>query len=239
MSVPYETAVNELCEMFPDFDREVVVMILRENRGHMERTIDTLFVMKGEKPINDPAPAGAAVGPDGPAAGTQEQIDADEMLAREIQRQLAEAETRTGSDYIDNYFFGGSRPVAQGQQGEYDDDVLKDLKEKWNRLGNATKLKCRELWLKLKTKTGDDGRKFMPINEAAPAGQADDEEIAFDASLVKRTKPALEFEGEIPLADRRAQRTSPVVAPAQAPSLMDAPVPQAPSSGPRESKKDK
>jgi len=43
--ISYEDAMRELGEMFPEVDREVLGVILRDNKGHLERTIDNLLVL--------------------------------------------------------------------------------------------------------------------------------------------------------------------------------------------------
>lgn len=49
MSVTYESAMSTLTTMFGSIDPEVIGMILQANNGHMERTVEHLLAMDGEK----------------------------------------------------------------------------------------------------------------------------------------------------------------------------------------------
>mmetsp|Transcript_30623 Transcript_30623/g.29243 ORF Transcript_30623/g.29243 Transcript_30623/m.29243 type:complete len:243 (+) Transcript_30623:118-846(+) len=47
MSVQFEEAVETLEGMFPEWDKDTLVMMLEENGNHVERTIDSIFAMEG------------------------------------------------------------------------------------------------------------------------------------------------------------------------------------------------
>eukprot|EP01132_Coremiostelium_polycephalum_P001500 gene1500-1892_t len=79
MSVPFEQALESLRTMFTDFDGEVIETVLRQNKGHMEKTIDMLLEMNGQQPIN-----GTNTDSDFNIAQTHQ----DEILARMLQNQL-------------------------------------------------------------------------------------------------------------------------------------------------------
>lgn len=41
--IKYDEAIGTLCEMFPDYDLDVIKAVLRANRGHFENTVDQLL----------------------------------------------------------------------------------------------------------------------------------------------------------------------------------------------------
>lgn len=45
MSITFDEAMVMLTSMFPEVDTEVVTLLLKQNRGHLEKTIDNLLVM--------------------------------------------------------------------------------------------------------------------------------------------------------------------------------------------------
>ena len=115
--IKYEEAIETLCEMFPDYDLDVIKAVLRANRGHFENTIDQLLQLK---PAAATAAAASSVAPSPAAASVssgassssesssaqsqrssnaasssvqhtmsrEEQIAYDEALAREMQRRI-------------------------------------------------------------------------------------------------------------------------------------------------------
>ncbi|KAN0037819.1 hypothetical protein ACTFIV_003174 [Dictyostelium citrinum] len=89
MSVPFEQAIEELSTIFGGFDKEIIETVLRQNKGHMEKTIDALLEMNGEQPINENTDQDQNLA----------QIEQDEMLARMMQNQLFINELRNDEDF--------------------------------------------------------------------------------------------------------------------------------------------
>lgn len=59
-SISFETAVETLKVMFPDWDEETLTTILISNNYHVERTIETVLTMSGDTNVNNPAPSSSA-----------------------------------------------------------------------------------------------------------------------------------------------------------------------------------
>jgi len=115
--ISYEAALAELQSMFGDFDRDVLASVLHANRGHMEKTIDSLLQMKGEKPINsDNAQAQSAT-------EAQDQIARDEALARALQQKILAADLAARGISIDEFLrsqqMHSGRPVRYVPAPEY------------------------------------------------------------------------------------------------------------------------
>lgn len=115
--IKYDEAIGNLCEMFPDYDLDVIKTVLRANRGHLESTIDQLL---SSRPNRSETAAAAATtksttstaavseGSTGSKSTSngqgfvnapipsnmtrEEQIAYDEALAREMQRRILMAQ---------------------------------------------------------------------------------------------------------------------------------------------------
>ncbi|KAM9954368.1 hypothetical protein ACTFIW_003909 [Dictyostelium discoideum] len=99
MSVPFEQAIEELSTIFGGFDKEIIETVLRQNKGHMEKTIDALLEMNGEQPINENTDQDQNLA----------QIEQDEMFARMMQNQLFIKELRNDEDF--SGFFNNNNSV--------------------------------------------------------------------------------------------------------------------------------
>ncbi|KAM9997310.1 hypothetical protein ACTFIZ_006701 [Dictyostelium cf. discoideum] len=99
MSVPFEQAIEELSTIFGGFDKEIIETVLRQNKGHMEKTIDALLEMNGEQPINENTDQDQNLA----------QIEQDEMFARMMQNQLFINELRNDEDF--SGFFNNNNSV--------------------------------------------------------------------------------------------------------------------------------
>jgi len=89
MSVPFDQAIQSLVAIFGDFDREIIETVLRQNQGHMEKTIDALLEMNGEQPINQNTDSDQSLA----------QMQQDEMLAKMMQDEMFINEIRNDDDF--------------------------------------------------------------------------------------------------------------------------------------------
>lgn len=48
MSMAYDDAVSTLQAMFPEWDKETLETVLTSNNYHVERTIESIFIMQGD-----------------------------------------------------------------------------------------------------------------------------------------------------------------------------------------------
>lgn len=55
MSISFESAVETLKVMFPDWDEETLSSILISNQYHVERTIETVLSMQGDSVVEPPS----------------------------------------------------------------------------------------------------------------------------------------------------------------------------------------
>jgi hypothetical protein len=232
MSIPYEEAVNTLQSMFGGMDRDVICAVLHANRGHMERTIDQLLAMSGDgisngntnesNNVNVASPPPPSPNPSPvtrPPAHSQNlsQIQQDELLARMLQNELFMQEIRTNREF--NGVFGGvnqppQRYASPSIVSALEDDLsLKELKEKFGQLGEAAKLKFRELALRFGKKDAVQNVKYSPIKMENDNNIDDTEVVALDSTLARRTAkkgqeedmdpPSPEEPRDSPLMDRR------------------------------------
>eukprot|EP00026_Physarum_polycephalum_P011645 Phypoly_transcript_11884.p2 GENE.Phypoly_transcript_11884~~Phypoly_transcript_11884.p2 ORF type:complete len:183 (+),score=39.07 Phypoly_transcript_11884:218-766(+) len=179
MTVKYEEAMETLTTMFGSIDKEVIDAVLRANDFHMERTIDNLLTMSDSSgtpslapqlpPLTEPISDTPTVNP--------QQIEQDEMLARALQNELFLAEVR-------------ANPELAAEESTFDTDLtIKEVKEKFNQLGEAAKSKLRDLSTMFFSKKDEkyEAVSTDPLN-ASPTlstnnlvADGDDEEIiAFD-----------------------------------------------------------
>jgi len=220
MTVPYEEAVATLTAMFEAMDKEVIVMILRENQGHLERTIDILLSMSTDAtgPTTDePSSVPAVENSAPPSEGNISQMEQDEMLARALQNELFLSEVRSDGE------LNGIIPESVAT----DDLSLKEVKEKFNQLGESAKLKLRELSTLFFKRDPSTESKYKPLPAVTAAkhggdvisGHDDDDEeiVAFDARTVRRSPPKAhtlddeDDEDQSPhLVDRRMLRNRPL-----------------------------
>ncbi|KAF2076642.1 hypothetical protein CYY_002071 [Polysphondylium violaceum] len=89
MSVPFDQAIQSLVAIFGDFDREIIETVLRQNQGHMEKTIDALLEMNGEQPINQNTDSDQNLA----------QMQQDEMLAKMLQDDMFINEIKNDDDF--------------------------------------------------------------------------------------------------------------------------------------------
>ncbi|KYR00428.1 hypothetical protein DLAC_03184 [Tieghemostelium lacteum] len=89
MSVPFNEAIESIQSMFHGFDKDIIELVLRQNKGNMEMTIDVLLEMNGEKPINNIDTI----------EKDQQQIEQDEVLANMLQNNLFLNELRNDNDF--------------------------------------------------------------------------------------------------------------------------------------------
>lgn len=111
--IKYDEAISMLCEMFPDYDLDVIKAVLRANRGHFENTVDQLLTSGGSispspstasSTSSTSTPSSASSSTSAPTQEQilsnitntpipqnmtrEEQIAYDEALAREMQRRI-------------------------------------------------------------------------------------------------------------------------------------------------------
>eukprot|EP01133_Synstelium_polycarpum_P012235 gene12235-14329_t len=199
MSVPYEEALNSLHSMFSSFDRELIGAVLQENKGHMEKTIDSLLEMSGEVPINQNTDADHSLA----------QMEQDEMLARMMQNELFMNEIRNDEDFA-TLFAARERQTANTNAGEAhrrvaqpsrevepdnnsyanaspfagleEDFSLQEIKEKLGQLGEAAKSKFKELSDYFMKK---DETKYSSVN-TRDEDDSEDEVVVFDRNVSRR-----------------------------------------------------
>jgi len=211
MTVPYEDAVATLQGMFSNLDREVVCSVLHANRGHMERTIDSLLSLCGETPVNN------VPSENPPVHQSVNQVQQDEMLARMLQNDMFMREVRVNRDF--NALFSAPsrqdippRSSSPSVVDALEDDLsLRELREKFSQLGEAAKLKFREVAMKFTKRDGGAGNaSYSPLNKSRDGTDDDTEVVAFDSSVARRTKKALDVtespESSPSLEDKRLAR---------------------------------
>ncbi|GAM16857.1 hypothetical protein SAMD00019534_000320 [Acytostelium subglobosum LB1] len=227
MSVPYQEALTSLQGMFSTFDRDIIAEILQLNKGHMEKTIDMLLEMSGETPINQQNTTDSDF--------RMAQMEQDEMLARMMQNELFRNDTtntaNNSRDYLppELYQVGHAsdrappqriRPAALPRQNveeeeEDDKDVmtmleedlnLKEIKVKFNQLGEAVKTKFGELSDYFTKK--EDNNKYNPVNTS----EEDENQAITNESVTRRnTVQTNDMDDEYDtfvLDDRRSDRNS-------------------------------
>lgn len=217
MTVPYDEAITTLTTMFDSMDREVIVLVLREHKGHLERTIDALLAMSSESSPVEPSVPAVPVESSAPASeGNISQMEQDEMLARALQNELFLSEVRSDGELNGVLNTGNTEELS-----------LKEVKEKFNQLGESAKLKLRELstiFFK-KDPTTESKYKPLPAVTADVTNHADNDEeiVAFDARTARRSPPKRQVyddeddEDASPhLVDRRMLRNRPLAASSEA-----------------------
>jgi len=188
MTVPYEVAVSQLQTMFPSVDREVVCAILESHRGHMEKTVEVLLNMSGEIPIEEDTTTNNTSN-----AVVQKQIEEDAMYAKVLQDRLFLQQLQGNAEF--SGLFGDPTsfvPTSPGQSRNTAVVNEPDIVDKVKKLGEAAKLKFKELALKFK-KGNSQGFTYGSIN-----GE-ESEIVSLDTSLIKRTGTS--FDEELLLPD--------------------------------------
>jgi len=192
MAVPFETAVSNLQSIFPDLDREVICAVLEANNGRLERTVDFLLGM-GVDSRNSSC-----------SNSDFDQIRQDEFIARMLQDELFIQELRQYPELISVLDNGAATmgsstnaPRVNNMSSQSSGEI--DIADKLKQLGDAAKLKFKELVMKFKTRSSNSSNSSNPSVKYSPINNEDEggaEFISFDSSLSKRTSPSFVLDEE-------------------------------------------
>jgi hypothetical protein len=192
MAVPFETGVGNLQSMFPDLDREVICAVLEANNGRLERTVDFLLGM-GVDSRNSSC-----------SNSDFDQIRQDEFIARMLQDELFIQELRQYPELISVLDNGAATmgsstnaPRVNNMSSQSSGEI--DIADKLKQLGDAAKLKFKELVMKFKTRSSNSSNSSNPSVKYSPINNEDEggaEFISFDSSLSKRTSPSFVLDEE-------------------------------------------
>ena len=87
MTITYEEALETLSSMFSDYTSQQLDAVLRHHGGHMENTVETLLSHTGSPDDLIAKVKRGEIPTGGPAAGVGAGIDADEEIARQLERE--------------------------------------------------------------------------------------------------------------------------------------------------------
>jgi hypothetical protein len=199
MAVPFETGVGNLQSMFPDLDREVICAVLEANNGRLERTVDFLLGMGVDSRNSEFGISNSSC-----SNSDFDQIRQDEFIARMLQDELFIQELRQYPELIsvlDNgaATMGSSTNVPRVNNMSSQSSGEIDIADKLKQLGDAAKLKFKELVMKFKTRSSNSSNSSNPSVKYSPINNEDEggaEFISFDSSLSKRTSPSFVLDEE-------------------------------------------